>query len=331
MTDVYSRTNELDAQTLDVVVDRLEYRATQPIFLKILAEYLDRIGPHTLKDVLDMGCGTGFVARQLGQRKHFHGRVLGVDLSPHLVEAATRLSREEGLSEKVRFSVGDTRSIDLPDASFDAVLPHTLVSHVYDAAAVIREAARVVRPGGVVVVFDGDYGSLTVGTDDPVEGAKMDAAIIASVCASPRVMRAITMQPSRDRAPFDAAIEDAQRELDMQKLLREANSKFGVSCWHINDGESAAMWKLYTAAGSGIAIESTRARLEGALQGDRIIVDQVRYMDFDTDEIEKGHRHYGLFIKRRSFAHEQELRATILLPKPGIGTAVPCDMDALIA
>ena len=90
MTDVYSRTNELDAQTLNVVVDRLEYRARQPIFLKILEEYLDRIAPGTLNDVLDMGCGTGFVARQLGQRKDFHGRVLGVDLSPHLVEAATR-------------------------------------------------------------------------------------------------------------------------------------------------------------------------------------------------------------------------------------------------
>jgi len=191
MTDVYSRTNELDVQTLNAVVDRLEYRAKQPIFRKILEEYLDRIDPSTLRDVLDMGCGTGFVARQLAQRKDFHGRVLGVDLSPHLVEAATRLSREEGLSEKVRFSVGDTRSLDLADAGFDAVLPHTLVSHVYDAAAVIREAARVVRPGGVVVVFDGDYGSLTVAADDPEEGAEMGAAIIAGVCASPRVMRSM--------------------------------------------------------------------------------------------------------------------------------------------
>ena len=68
------------------------------------------------------------------------------------VEAATRLSREEGLSEKVRFSVGDTRSLDLPDASFDAALPHTLVSHVYDTAAVIQEAGhhrkRVCRSTG---------------------------------------------------------------------------------------------------------------------------------------------------------------------------------------
>jgi hypothetical protein len=139
------------------------------------------------------------------------------------------------------------------------------------------------------------------------------------------------MHPTRDHAPLDALFEDAQRKLDPRRVLQEANNKFGVSCWHINDGESDAMWKLYAAAGSGIAIESTKARLESALKGDGIFVDQVRYMDFDNDEIDKGHRHYNLFIKRKSFAHEQELRATILLSKPGAGTAVLCDMDALIA
>jgi hypothetical protein len=91
------------------------------------------------------------------------------------------------------------------------------------------------------------------------------------------------------------------------------------------------MWQLYTAAGQGIAIESTKASLESALNADGINVDLVRYMDFDRDEIEKGHRHYGLFIKRKSFEHEQELRATILLPKPGVGTAVPCALNDLIA
>ena len=60
----------------------------------------------------------------------------------------------------------------------------------------------------------------------------------------------------------------------MQKLRREAAGKFGVSCWHIDEHESEAMWQLYTAAGQGIAIESTKARLESALGGDGIIVDQ---------------------------------------------------------
>jgi hypothetical protein len=141
----------------------------------------------------------------------------------------------------------------------------------------------------------------------------------------------LALHPTRDPAPFDAILLDAQRKLDLRRLLQEVNSKFGVNCWHINEHESEAMWQLYTAAGQGIAIESTKARLEGALKGDGIIVDQVRYMDFDRDEIEKGHRHYGLFIKRKSFEHEQELRATIMLPEPGAGTPVPCDLVALIA
>ena len=47
------------------------------------------------------------------------------------------------------------------------------------------------------------------------------------------------------------------------------------------------MWQLYTAAGQGVAIESTKARLEGALRGEGIIVDQVRYMDFDSTRLKK--------------------------------------------
>jgi hypothetical protein len=141
----------------------------------------------------------------------------------------------------------------------------------------------------------------------------------------------LAQNPTRDRVPFDALHEETQRKLNLQTLLREANSKFGVSCWHINEHESEAMWQLYTAAGQGIAIESTTERLEAGLRGDGIVIDRVRYMDFDADEIDKGHRHYGLFLKRKSFAHEQELRATILLPKPGSGTQVSCDLDRLIA
>jgi hypothetical protein len=140
-----------------------------------------------------------------------------------------------------------------------------------------------------------------------------------------------TLAPTRDHAPLDRISEEAQRRLSIHKLRRDAASNFGVSCWHINEHESEAMWQLYTAAGQGVAIESTKARLEGALKGQGIVVDRVRYMDFDSDEIEKGHAHYGGFLKQKSFAHEQELRATIRLPTPGAGAALPCDLNALIA
>lgn len=140
----------------------------------------------------------------------------------------------------------------------------------------------------------------------------------------------LAQQPHRDSAQFDALLEDARQKLDLQKLLGEVNKKFGLNCWHINEDESEAMWRLYGVTGNGIALESTEDRLKSVLTADGIIVGRVRYMNFEHDEIEKGHENYGLFIKRNSFAHEQELRATILLPTPGIGTLVPCDIDALI-
>jgi hypothetical protein len=47
----------------------------------------------------------------------------------------------------------------------------------------------------------------------------------------------LDQNPTRDRAPFDALLEDTESKLNLQQLLRETNSKFGVSCWHINEDE----------------------------------------------------------------------------------------------
>jgi hypothetical protein len=128
---------------------------------------------------------------------------------------------------------------------------------------------------------------------------------------------------------FDSLMEKFAGEIRGARAT--AISRFGVCCWHKSDYESAAMWKLYSASGQGIAIESTVGRLKASL-GDRedLIIDSVRYMDFDQDPIEKGQRHYGLFIKRKSFEYEKELRATVRLPEEGRGVSVSCDLDVLI-
>ena len=69
------------------------------------------------------------------------------------------------------------------------MVAHTLLSHVDDPLAVVSEAARLIRPGGMIGIFDGDYASMTFGHADPAKGKVYDEAIISGVVTSPRVMR----------------------------------------------------------------------------------------------------------------------------------------------
>jgi ubiquinone/menaquinone biosynthesis C-methylase UbiE len=168
---------------------RLEARGNHWFFQKVLREYLDAMDIDSAGTVLDMGCGTGVAARTIARRASFSGRVTGINLSPYLVEAAKRLADEEGLGGRVEFRSGDTRELDIPDGRFDAVVAHTLVSHVQEALTVIKEAGRVVKPGGLIAIFDGDYASMTFALDDPLQSKRYDEALINAVVTSPRVMR----------------------------------------------------------------------------------------------------------------------------------------------
>src|ERR1700730_5547389 len=187
--DPYGTTDKLEDALLQVMVMRLEARGKHPKFKQMLDDYLDGMDIDAAKSGLDMGSGTGVVARAIARRPGFSGRVVGIDLSRYLASAAERLAREEGLADRVEFRVGDTRSLELAGGAFDAVVAHTLLSHVEDPLAVVKEAARVVRAGGTVGIFDGDFASLTFGHADPEKGKVSDEALVGAVSASPRVMR----------------------------------------------------------------------------------------------------------------------------------------------
>ena len=130
---------------------------------------------------------------------------------------------------------------------------------------------------------------------------------------------------------FEEKIKNSEYQMkDTEKKLKE---RFGVSCWHINDYENEALWKIYTNQGQGIAIETTNEKLEKSLKYHRrITLDKVRYEDFDTAQIEKGHEHYSGFIKRKAFEYEKEYRALVLLDEIdyGKGCFVKVDLNILV-
>ena len=187
--DPYRTTDKLDDTVLHAIVTRLEARRTHPFFARMLQEYLDAMQIDTATTVLDIGCGTGVVARTIAQRPGFAGTVTGIDLSPALVDVATRLATEEGVSARVTFRVGDTRRLDFPDAAFDGVVAHTLMNHVDDPVAVVKEAVRVVQPGGRVGIFDSDFSTIAFGYPNPAQGKSYDDALIKALVTNPRIMR----------------------------------------------------------------------------------------------------------------------------------------------
>jgi SAM-dependent methyltransferase len=99
---------------------------------------------------LDVACGPGLVSRALAERV---GSVVGVDLTPAMLEEAERRAGEES-ADNVSFASGDATALDFADASFDGAITRLSLHHIPAPARVVAEMARVVRPGGWVVVSD---------------------------------------------------------------------------------------------------------------------------------------------------------------------------------
>lgn len=91
--------------------------------------------------VLDVGCGAGFLSNALARAGH---QVTGLDASESLVIAS-----QHDTTRTVRYDRGDAVALPYPDASFDVVCAMDLLEHVEEPAAVVAEASRVLRRGGL--------------------------------------------------------------------------------------------------------------------------------------------------------------------------------------
>jgi ubiquinone/menaquinone biosynthesis C-methylase UbiE len=102
------------------------------------------------RDLLDIGTGTGRMLEILGP---LAGQALGIDMSREMLAVArVNLERAGAANRAVR--LGDMYQLPLPDASFDAVVIHQVLHYADRPAAAIAEAARVLRPNGLLAVVD---------------------------------------------------------------------------------------------------------------------------------------------------------------------------------
>lgn len=109
------------------------------------AEVVRSVRVDRQSEVLDVATGTGAVAAALVRR--YGCRVVGLDQSPHMLARAESRLAARGMSERVELVRGEAERLPFADERFDALTATYLLRYVDDPAGVLRELARVMRPG----------------------------------------------------------------------------------------------------------------------------------------------------------------------------------------
>ena len=188
MPDVFQSVDEIDAEKQTMIAERLESRAAMPKFVAVRDAYFDAIDLPSVGRLLELGCGTGAVCRAIASWPGFTGEITGSDLSASLIDTAKRLTDEAGIGG-IRYLQADAQGSEAHEEGYDMVLAHTVVSHVADPDAFLKEALRLTRPGGRVVIHDGDYASITVDTGAAEYDRTLPDRYFDAMVANPFVMR----------------------------------------------------------------------------------------------------------------------------------------------
>jgi SAM-dependent methyltransferase len=144
----------------------LEERAQALDQLQVNKALVDVLAPVAGEHILEVGCGSGVLCRQVALCVAPGGKVTGVDISPEFLRIARGYAANAGLSAPVQWGAGGAEVLPFQDASFDRVFAVRLLLHVSDPGAVLNELVRVVRPGGRVIVMDWDFDTVAIDHSD---------------------------------------------------------------------------------------------------------------------------------------------------------------------
>lgn len=147
------------------------------------SDFLAAVGIGEGQAVLDFGCGSGAYAIPSAKLVGKDGKVYALDVSVRALDRLESRAGREGLGNVVRIDSTGEASIPLDDGTLDAVLLIDVLQEVDDREALFSEAQRVLKPGGIVVVFPmhltrEDITGLALGATFTLKERKYDERIL---------------------------------------------------------------------------------------------------------------------------------------------------------
>jgi arsenite methyltransferase len=185
VTGLLARITEQPREVLDDIAKSMNVRASEPAMQTICARYMAQINLPEGARVLEVGCGNGAATKLIMEHVR-PAQLVGIDPSSVFIDMAGETFAGE---PRVSFAVGDAVATGQADAFFDLVIAHTVYSHLVNPEGALTEASRVLRPGGQLVIFDGDFATLTVALSDgdPLQSAA--GAVLRNLVHAPYIMR----------------------------------------------------------------------------------------------------------------------------------------------
>lgn len=166
MADPFQDVDAAGAEFISAFADSMEDRQADPTMEQIVSQYLGKLEFHKGSLTVEVGCGAGAVTRRVAAKAN-PSRVIGFEPSKGFVAEAKARVREHA---NVEFEVADGAALPLADACADNLIMHTVLTHVENPDQLLVEAARVLKPGGHLVVCDADFSKATLGNfaNDPL-------------------------------------------------------------------------------------------------------------------------------------------------------------------